>query len=176
MRNIKIFDKTEDITKRNVDIIVAPVGRGLETSGVHRSLDYVIYNHRYQLRAERSIIPDKSKVAYGDVYIIPEENGQQASLMYAVLEASQEENYQKQLENFYHSIFSKAIEFGAFTVRIPSLSHGVFGYPVSEVIRIGIDSALSCDKLREIQFYCYNEAYFEGFTTQLELKKNAWKK
>ncbi|QLG46006.1 macro domain-containing protein [Costertonia aggregata] len=176
MNHVKIFDKSKDITERNVDIIVAPVNRDLETSGVHKPLDYVIYNHRYQLRMERSIIPDKSAVAYGDVYVIPEEDGGQSSLMYAVLESSKKDNNKKRLEQFYNNIFLKAIDFGASSIRVPSLSHGIFLYPVQEVVHIGIDIAASFETFQEIQFYCYNDAYYNVFITYLEILKDKWKK
>ncbi|KPM32522.1 Appr-1-p processing domain protein [Croceitalea dokdonensis DOKDO 023] len=174
MDHIKIFDKSHDITERTIDLIVAPVNKRLETSGSHKPLDYVIYNHRYALRKLHEVVPNKDKVAYGDVYLIPEEHGAQSSLMYAVLsEACSTDT--KALKHFYQTSLSAAAAEGYQSIRFPSLSTGVFKYPMDQVVAAGLEEAITFTKFREIQFYCYNDVYFQKFNTQLQ-KLKAWRK
>lgn len=172
MVNIQIFDKNADITKRNVAIIVSPVDKNLNSIGVFKFIDYVIYNHRYLLQKKQELIPDINKVEYGDIYVIPEEYDGQGSLMFVVLAPASETNQVKQLQDFYLNVFSKVLEIGATSVRIPSLGHHFFNYNIKNVVSTGLEAAMKYNQLDKIEFFCNDDLYFDLFTQTLNRLQN----
>jgi O-acetyl-ADP-ribose deacetylase len=76
------------------------------------------------------------------------------------------------LASAYRSSLALASEYGARTIAFPSISTGIYGYPVdlAAPLALGVarDYALAHDALREIRFILFSAETFAAFAAALE--------
>lgn len=76
------------------------------------------------------------------------------------------------LSNCYRNSLGLAAEVGATTIAFPSISTGVYGYPIdlaAPVALVAFQSALEeHDSIQQVTFVCFDDANFQTYRALLE--------
>ncbi|MCE7874029.1 O-acetyl-ADP-ribose deacetylase [bacterium CPR1] len=139
----RLILKLGDITQEEVDVIVNAANSGLVGGGgvdgaIHRSGGPAIMEACKKIRAERghppcptgqAVMTTAGKLKAGHVV-------HTAGPIYDGGRAGEAE----QLRSCYTSSLALAVESGARTVAFPSISTGVYGYPISLAARVAVQA------------------------------------
>ncbi len=72
------------------------------------------------------------------------------------------------LERCYHSVFDLAVAHGLRTVYTPSISTGIYRFPLEEASLIAVRVAKAYQSSLEICFVCYDEVTVEAYRGALD--------
>ena len=169
MNHIKILNKCGEILSGDFDVAITPVNDYLEVAKIHEIITYVFVEYRDLLK-EQNKIRVENKIKAFDTFLVSPEEGVNQFLMFGVLPMAAKKNSKEQLVKFYRSVFEKASENKLKSIRLPSLAESVYHYKKEDVVNIGLAIASKYEEMR-IEFYCYNEGYYQLFMKGLESSK-----
>ncbi len=155
-----------DITRQNVDAIVNSANPSLLAGGgvcgaIHREAGP-------ELEAACKAI---GKCDVGDAVITPAFNLPSKFVIHAVgprwLDGARDEP--ELLERCYESILALAAENDLHSLAIPSISTGIYHYPLDAAAEIAIRVARRHDRPeRSVQFICFDDATFGAYRSALD--------
>ena len=82
-------------------------------------------------------------------------------------------NEEELLANCYRNSFKVAGELGVKSIAFPSISTGVYGYPVAEAARVAIETVVSfltrpTTSVKEVVFVLFDPATYQAYSSALE--------
>lgn len=154
-----------DITRQNVDAIVNSANPSLLAGGgvcgaIHRAAGH-------ELEAACKAF---GRCSAGDAVITPAFELPATFVIHAVgprwLDGARGEP--ELLEKCYESIFTLAAENDLLTLAIPSISTGIYHYPLDAAVEIAIRVARKHDRPENlIQFICFDDDTFKAYHSAL---------
>ena len=153
-----------DITTQDVDAIVTAANSGLHGGGgvdaaVHRAAGPQL------LEACRALAPCPT----GSAVITPAFDLAPARwVIHAVGPIYSGPQDAPLLASAYTSSLARADEVGACSVAFPSISTGVYGYPIDDAARISVDALRSAaTQVEEVRLVAYGDAAYRAWSATL---------
>ena len=162
-----------DITKQRTDGIVnaansSLLGGGGVDGAIHRAGGRKILEECMKIREKQGGCPT------GEAVITTGGNLQAKYVIHTVGPIWRGGNHDepKMLANCYCNSLNLAVENGLETLSFPSISTGVYGYPVGEAslvaLKTVIDFLKEDDSLKEVVFVLFDQRTYQGYENALE--------
>lgn len=162
-----------DITTQKIDAIVNPANRGLIGGG---GLDGVINEKAGPklVEASRKLSPCPT----GEARMTPGFNLPAKFVIHTVgpIYEVQKDDAPELLAKCYRSCLDLAKQQGLTTIAFPSISTGVFGYPIILAAPIAVDTVQAWiaehpDKIQEVRFILHSQQDFELYESLIPVTK-----
>ncbi len=174
IKNIRLQLVQGDITKQEVDAIAnaansSLLGGGGVDGAIHRAGGPAILEECKQIRARQGGCPT------GDAVITTAGNLPARYVIHTVGPVWRGGNSDEPelLANCYRNSLELAVEHGIRTIAFPSISTGVYGYPVDQAARVAIKTVIEfleqeppLDEVRLVLFDCVT---YQAYETALAL-------
>lgn len=80
-------------------------------------------------------------------------------------------NESQLLRNSYVNSLKRAVENGSKTVAFPSISTGVYDFPLDKAAKIAIDAIESFDAPLEVTMVCFDSGTYSAYENELKARK-----
>lgn len=166
--NTEIVLKRGDITQEVVDVIVnaansSLLGGGGVDGAIHRSGGPAILEECREIRARQGGCPTGEAVITGAGRL----GARHVVHTVGPVWRGGNEGEPELLHSAYRNSFSLAAEHGASTIAFPSISTGVYGYPVEKAARIALDAVrewtMEREEFEEIRFVLFSDGDLEVY-------------
>ena len=168
----EIVLKRGDITEEVVDVIVnaansSLLGGGGVDGAIHRSGGPAILEECREIRARQGGCPTGEAVITGAGRLKARRVVHAVGPVWRGGDAGEPEY----LRSAYANSLTLAAENGAETIAFPSISTGVYGYPIEKAARVALGAAREWaserDDLQEIRFILFSEEDLEAYEKAL---------
>ncbi len=172
IKNTKLILKKGDITKEKVDVIVNAANTGLRGGGgvdgaIHRAGGPKIMEECRKIIAKIGHLPTGKVVATTAGNLDAKWVFHTPGPIYRGGNSGEE----KLLESCYLESLKLALEKKAKTIAFPSISTGIYGYPVKDASKIALKSVINFieknDLLKEVRFILFDDHTFNTYLNTL---------